>query len=171
VLGRSGLRILDIGAGYGRLAWRTTQAVPEVADYCCVDAVPESTFLCEYYLRHRGVAPPARVVPYDQLDAQLAGARFDIVFNVHSFSECTYGAVQAWFERVQALKIPYLFLVPNEAEGFLSKETDDRRLDLMPLVTGAGYELARREPVYEDPAVRQLLGIDDHYHLFRLRGS
>ena len=58
VLSRPGIRILDIGAGYGRFAYRMAQAHSSLADYCCVDAVPESTFLSEYYLgsatsRHR----------------------------------------------------------------------------------------------------------------------
>lgn len=169
LLGRDDLRVLDIGAGYGRLAHRTVQAARGVADYCCADAIPQSTFLCEYYLRHRGVAPPARVVPLDEVDRQLAGARFDIAFNVHSFSECTHAAVAWWFERLRPLRVPHLFLVPNEAEGFLSQEVDGRRRDLMPLVEAAGYELVAREPVYADAATRQLVGVDDHYHLFRLR--
>ncbi len=60
---RERFSVLDIGAGYGRLAHRMAAAHAErLADYCCVDAVPESTFVSEYYLRHRGVAPPARVV-------------------------------------------------------------------------------------------------------------
>ncbi len=41
VLERPSLRVLDIGAGYGRLAHRMAQAVPNLVDYCCVDAVPE----------------------------------------------------------------------------------------------------------------------------------
>ena len=169
LLARDGLRVLDIGAGYGRLAVRTAQAVRGLADYCCVDAVPESTFLSEYYLRHRGVMPPARVVPLDEVDRALAGARFDIAFNVHSFSECTYAAVAWWLERLARLRVPHLFLVPNEPEGLLSREPDDSRRDLMPLVAAAGYELVCREPVYTDPEVRQLVGVDDHHHLFRLR--
>ena len=51
----TGSRVLDVGAGYGRLAHRMATALPGLADYCCVDAVPESTFLSEYYLRHRGL--------------------------------------------------------------------------------------------------------------------
>ncbi len=171
LLGRRGLRVLDIGAGYGRLAWRTVQAVPDIADYCCVDAIPDSTFLCDYYLRYRRVSPPARVVPLDQVKATLAEAKFDIAFNVHSFSECTYTAVKWWFEQIAHLRIPYLFIVPNEDNGFTSTEQDDARRDLLPMISEAGYELVCREPVYQDPAVRQLIGINDHYHLFKLRGN
>ena len=41
---RTGFRVLDIGAGYGRLAHRMTTALPGIADYSCVDAIAESTF-------------------------------------------------------------------------------------------------------------------------------
>ena len=42
IVDRSELRVLDIGAGYGRLAHRMAQLVPGLADYACVDAIPES---------------------------------------------------------------------------------------------------------------------------------
>ena len=54
ILDRPSLRVLDIGAGYGRTAYRMVDAAAGIDDYCCVDAVPESTFISEYYLRHRG---------------------------------------------------------------------------------------------------------------------
>ncbi len=59
--------ILDIGAGYGRLAHRAVTAFPETVRYLCTDAIATSTFLCESYLGFRGVAghesSPARVLP------------------------------------------------------------------------------------------------------------
>ena len=51
------VRVLDIGAGYGRLAHRMTAALTNLTDYCCVDVVPEATFLSDWYLRYRGCAP------------------------------------------------------------------------------------------------------------------
>jgi len=42
-LSRTEARILDIGAGYVRLAHRMAEVLPRLADYCCVDAIPEST--------------------------------------------------------------------------------------------------------------------------------
>jgi SAM-dependent methyltransferase len=171
LLGRRGLRVLDIGAGYGRLAWRMIQSVPEVADYCCVDAIAESTFLCDYYLRYRGVAPPARVVPLDQAGTALREAQFDLVVNVHSFSECTIAAIAGWCEHIARLRAPYLFVVPNEGEQFLSLEPDRTRRDFRPLIEQAGYELVHSEPVIEDDAVRELVGVFDHFHLFKLRAD
>lgn len=169
ILQHHDLRVLDIGAGYGRLAYRMVQAVAGLADYCCVDAVAESTFLSEYYLQYRRAMPPARVLPLYELDAALCGARFDLVVNVHSFSECTHAAITSWCEQIARLRAPYLFIVPNDSTMFLSTETDGSKRDFLPLIQGAGYELMHMEPVYDDTAVRELMGVTDHFCLFKLR--
>ena len=57
---RNDIRVLDIGAGYGRMAHRLLTAHPRIESYACVDAVPESTFLSEFYLKHRGLDHRAR---------------------------------------------------------------------------------------------------------------
>lgn len=80
-----GWTVLDIGAGYGRLAHRALTAVPDIR-YVCSDAVPESSFLCEYHLRFRGCMDRAEVVPLDELQ-RLDGRCFELAVNVHSFSE------------------------------------------------------------------------------------
>ncbi|MFP5306035.1 MAG: hypothetical protein ACLGI7_09460, partial [Gammaproteobacteria bacterium] len=49
LLQRPGFTVLDVGAGYGRLAHRALAAAPLLGGYLCADAIPESTFLCEYY--------------------------------------------------------------------------------------------------------------------------
>jgi SAM-dependent methyltransferase len=167
LLTRPDLRVLDIGAGYGRLAHRMAQAVPGLRDYCCVDAIPESSFLAEYYLAWRGVAPPARVLPLPDFDTQEFESRFDLIVNVHSFSECTYAALEYWFGRIAQLQAPYLFIVPNDPEAFLSTEGDGSRRDFRPLIEAAGYTQAASEPVYADAAVRELMGIEDRFYLFR----
>jgi putative sugar O-methyltransferase len=168
--GRERFSVLDIGAGYGRLAHRMCEAYDNVADYCCVDAVPESTFLCEYYLRHRGVSPPARSLPLHELDSGLEPGSFDLAVNVHSFPECTYEAVEWWITLVASLEVPAVLIVPNEPTELLTLEPDGTRRDFMPLMRGAGYELVSREPVIRDPAVRDLVRVDDHFHLFARTG-
>jgi len=166
MLGRQRLRILDIGAGYGRTAHRMIQAA-DVADYCCVDAIPESTFLCEYYLRHRGCIPPARVVLLPDLDREVARGGFDLAINIHSFSECTYAAVSWWLRWIESLDIPHLLIVPNDRDQLLAFEPDGRRRDFRPLVEAAGYDLDASEPVFTDPAVQELMRVPDHFLLFR----
>jgi SAM-dependent methyltransferase len=163
---RQELAVLDVGAGYGRLAHRMTRALPNVRDYCCVDAVPESTFLSEWYLRHRSCTPPARVVALHELDEGLAGRRFDLAVNVHSWSECPLVAVEWWVERLAALGVPHLLVVPNEPDELLTLERDGSRRDFEPALTAAGFRRIVREPVVTDPAVRELVRLDDAFHLF-----
>jgi SAM-dependent methyltransferase len=164
---RERFSVLDIGAGYGRLAHRMATAYPNLSDYCCADAIPESTFLSEYYLGYRGCAPPARVVSLDAVDG-LAPGGFDLAVNIHSFSECTLAAIAWWVEQVRRLQVPRLLVVPNEPTDLLSLEVDGTRRDFAPLLEDAGYRLVLREPVVDDPAVRELVPLEDHFHLFRL---
>ena len=68
---RATLVVLDIGAGYGRLAYRALTALPVIQRYLCTDAVPVSTFICEHYLRYRGVDARAQVVPLHEVRSTL----------------------------------------------------------------------------------------------------
>jgi SAM-dependent methyltransferase len=160
------LSVLDIGAGYGRLAHRFCSAFDDVQDYCCVDAIPESTFLSEWYLRHRGVSPPARVVPLTEIDDRLEPGSFDLALNIHSFSECTLEAIRWWVERLDRLEVPRLLVIPNEPTELLSLERDGSRRDFLPLLEAAGFRLEHREPVLDEPAVRRLVDLHDQFHLF-----
>jgi FkbM family methyltransferase len=167
LLGKRDLRVLDIGAGYGRLAYRMAQVHDSLADYCCVDAIPESTFLCEYYLQFRGIAPPARVVPLGGVD-RLEPGSFDLAVNIHSFSEMRLAAIEWWLSQLARLRVPHLFVVPNEAEGIASHEPDDGWRDAMPSFEAAGYTQVAVEPVMVDPAVQELTRVHDNYLLFAL---
>lgn len=163
-----GLRVLDIGAGYGRLAYRMATALPSLADYCCVDAVPESTFLSEYYLEFRDCSPPARVLPLSDVQTATEPREFDLAINIHSFSECTRAAVEWWVQQLKRLRVPHLFVVPNEADGILSREVDGGYHDLLPTLESGGYRPTAVEPVIADPAVRELTRIHDRFYLFEL---
>jgi SAM-dependent methyltransferase len=163
--GWDGLSVLDVGAGYGRLAHRATQALPGLREWACVDAVPESTYLSDYYLRYRGVTPPAQVLELTDVPALSAG-RFDVAVNVHSFSECSLAAVEWWARHLARLAVPHLFVVPNEHEGFLTVEGDGTRRDYRGALERAGYRLTTDKPAFDDPAVRELLGVHDRYCLF-----
>ncbi len=169
VIQRPGLRVLDIGAGYGRLAHRFAQAAGGLAEYCCLDAIPTSTFLCEWYTRFRGVAPPVRVVPLPEVPA-LAPGEFDLACNVHAWSECTIAAIQWWMDQVARLDIPHLFVVPNEADGFQSLEADGTRRDYLAVIEAAGYRLKVERPAIADEAVRQLVPVEDRHCLFERVG-
>lgn len=159
-------RVLDIGAGYGRMAHRYVVATKNTEDYCCVDAVAESTFLCEYHLEHHGL-DAARVVELNDVD-DLAAGQFDLALNIHSWSECPLSAIEWWVSHLSRLEIPRLFLVPNEADGFLSLEPDWSRRDYLPLIEAAGYRTVVDEPAFADPATRAALEIEDRHYLFEL---
>ncbi|MFL6088978.1 MAG: putative sugar O-methyltransferase [Aeromicrobium sp.] len=174
VLDRVDVRVLDIGAGYGRMAHRLLDANPGMTGYTCVDAVPESTFLCEFYLEYRGLAERADVIPLDEVDERLDGP-FDVALNIHSFSECTYEAVEWWLQRVQKLGIPNLMIVPNpderfqnDSDRFIASQPDGSKRNYLPLLAELGYEQVARESLVDDTA-RSVLGVDDVMFLFKLR--
>jgi hypothetical protein len=163
---RTDFNVLDIGAGYGRLAHRMTTAVPGLSTYYCTDAVAESTFLCEYYLRYRGCEKKTQVVPLDAVDATLPSLKLTLAMNIHSFSEMRYDAIAGWFERLGRLRIPYLMIVPNDPLEFLSREPDGSQRDFSGLIRDAGYRQIACEPALNDANIRALVGVEDHMFLF-----
>ena len=171
LLTRQDFTVLDIGAGYGRLAHRMLAAAPGVKTYLCTDAVPESTFLCEYYLRASGLGERAQVIPLDELEQKLAGRRVDLAINVHSFSEMSTRNIQGWLDWLVRLEVPWLFIVPNDADQLLTVEHQDTRGEFSTLLDAAGYELAAREPVYADPTMREFMNVTDHFFLFKRRSQ
>jgi hypothetical protein len=160
---RPGMTVLDIGAGYGRLAWRALCAAPQLAAYLCADAVPESTFLCEYYLRFRG-CDRAEVLPLDELDQRLAGRSIDLAVNMHSFSEMTFEAIDGWVSRLAALGVPRLLIVDHP--WLLSRETEGTPREFDTVLAAHGYRLAVKEPIVPED-LGKLMGVRDHFHLFR----
>ncbi len=158
-----GQHVLDIGAGYGRLAHRMTRALPQVGGYLCVDAVPASTFLCEYYLRFRGVEDKARAVPLHEIDQVLAARRIDLALNIHSFPECTVEAIAWWLDLLRRHRVPRLMIVPNPAEHGGEKLVTNTGEPMEGLLASRGYRLAARAPKYADPAV-QRHGVQPTWH-------
>ncbi|MFC1981130.1 putative sugar O-methyltransferase [Chloroflexota bacterium] len=163
------ISLLDIGAGYGRLAHRIVEALPNI-DYCfCTDAIPASTFICEYYLRFRNVCGKARVVPLNQVEDLLANHAIDIAVNVNSFSECTLATIDWWLSRLAKHKVQYLMIVPNfiDPDGRLLLVRHPHE-DFLPLVEEKGYRLLAKEPKYRDPVVQQYGVSPTCHYLFGL---
>ena len=102
-------RVLDIGAGYGRLAHRMVQAWPETT-VCCTDAIPVSREVCAMYLAHREVTR-ARVVPPSKLDEI---GPIDLAINIHSWSECTLPEIVWWLDWLASHNVPRLFVLPHD---------------------------------------------------------
>jgi putative sugar O-methyltransferase len=163
--GRGSPVILDIGAGYGRLAYRLVQAFPRL-EVVCVDAIPESTFLSEFYLKFRGCETRAKVLPLDEVEAELSNRRVDIALNVHSFGECPLESIRWWLDLISAKQIQYLFIVPN-GERLHSWETDNERINYGPLVLEHGYKLIAKQPNYAHSATVRRRGLYPcYYYLF-----
>lgn len=162
---RRSLTVLDIGAGYGRLAYHAEMAFDNIDTYYCIDAVPESTFVSSYYLAKKG-ATRARVIPFDD-QAELEAGTIDLAVNIHSFSECAIEAVDYWVSRCAKLGIEHLFIVPDRsAQGGQALRLVNGT-DFTPLLGRYGYELSHAEPKYLNPEVQKFGVSPAWYYLFR----
>jgi SAM-dependent methyltransferase len=162
-----GTCILDIGAGYGRLAYRSVSALQNIERYFCIDAVPCSTFLCDYYLRRKGVADRATTVPLDEQERLPEDGAITLAINIHSFSECSAEAVNYWMGRCAAPGIKYLFVVPNRsAAGGSVFHFSKMEGNFRPQIEAHGYKLQHAEPKYSNTEVQKLGVSPAWYYLF-----
>jgi putative sugar O-methyltransferase len=152
-ISRRDFTILNIGAGYGRLAHRATTAFANV-DYLCTDAIPLSTFLSRYYLDFRGAAR-VRVVPLDEIAGELAGRHVDVAVNIHSFSEAPISSIRWWLDLIAENDVEHLMIVPNTDTRLLSKELDGPKVDLRPLIEAKGFRLAHTRPKFPSEFVQR----------------
>ncbi len=156
--------ILDIGAGYGRLAYRMINALPNLHQYLCTDAVPISTFISEYYLKHKEVEDKAQVIPLDMIEEEMKNHSIDLALNIHSFSECTLSAIDWWLSLLEEHQVRYLLIVPNSGKRLL---TNDKK-SFQGLVEEKGYRLKTLEPKYKDPVLQKYAANPSYYHLYEL---
>ena len=169
IASRAGFRVLDVGAGYGRLAHRMVSALPNIERYFCADAVAVSTFVSDYYLRFRGVER-ACVIPLDHIDGALREHPVDLAINIHSFSECRMEAIEWWARLLGKHRVKNLMIAPNgEGERMKRLTTNDGR-DFLPILERYGYRTVLKEPKYLDPVVQEYGILPAWYHLLELRG-
>ena len=161
--------ILDIGAGYGRLAHRTLAGLASVKRYLCTDAVAASTFLCEYYLRYRELDDRVRVVPLHEIERTLESQRVDLAVNVHSWSECTLGAIDWWVALLRRHGVPEVMVVPNQVSADETRMRTNRGEDFSVVLESHGYELLARERKYTDPLAHKYAVSPAVYFLWSLR--
>jgi SAM-dependent methyltransferase len=100
--------VLDIGAGYGRLA---AMMQPMVSRYCCVDAVPISTMISRFYLMR--FSPKSEVLSLDEFGEKAENLGTTMAINIHSWSECSILQVRRWLAVIDYLQIPWLFTVSH----------------------------------------------------------
>jgi len=159
------ISVLDIGAGYGRLAHRASAAFENLS-YVCTDAVAVSTFLAEYYLDFRG-ADRVQVVPLDEVGTAVANRTFDVAINIHSFSECPLKTIEWWLDLVASTDVSSLMIVPNTGTELTSKESHHSRRNFQPAIEARGFRLVACTPKYGHSAFVQQHGIAPaHYFLF-----
>lgn len=158
--------VLDIGAGYGRFAQRLTEAMPGSC-VLCLDAVAVSTYLCEFYLGYRQTFGASTVPLTDVADLQYSGLMPKpptVAVNIHSWSECSQGAIRFWLDRLVAWQVPYLMIVPHD-ERWVSVEPDGRVGEFRSLIAEYGYRVVVERPKY--PAGVDGLYPEVNYHMFQ----
>jgi len=156
--------LVDIGAGYGRFAHRFSSAFPQSYIYCS-DGIPESTFLCDFYIKYRHFSDSAQSVPLSEIK-QIQYQPIDIAVNIHSFSECTLTAIKFWLDFVSDLNANYLFIVPHTPE-FLTKERDGQNLTFLPEIKAHGYKLEYQKPKFSSSNMQALGIFPATYYLFK----
>jgi hypothetical protein len=157
------LAVLDIGAGYGRLGHRLSEAMPSADPVFCTDAVAESTFICDFYLRYRKAR--ATAIPVDEVESLVKDGVIDLATNIHSFSECTAESISWWLAILRNARIKYLFIVPNRNEHLLSTEADGKRLSGSDLLAQFGYRLRLKRPKYVNGTAMERYGIGPTWYL------
>ena len=155
---KSSIRILDIGAGYGRLAHRLAKGLPNLQHVLCADAVPESSFLCEYYLDYRNVSDRAKTIPLDTVQTSLEHHDIDVVTNIHSFQECPMASISWWLDAISRCKAKY-FMLAHYDDELLSREQDYSQENFRPLLEKHGFRLIAKEPVYAPGTLAGLYGL------------
>ncbi len=162
------MTILDIGAGYGRLAHRMSTALPNIKEYLCTDGVAISSFISDFYLKFRRLEEKAKVIPLDQIENVLSQKPVDLAINIHSFSECSIEAIDWWVSLLEKSKVKYLMVVPNTCNhgGTLLKTNNDQ--DMGAIFEDHGYKLLAKEPKYRDPVVQQYAITPTYHYLFIL---
>ena len=165
VASRTGFRVLDVGAGYGRLAHRMVSALPGIERYLCTDAVAVSTFVSDYYVRFRGLEK-VLVIPLDEIDDSLCDHQVDLAVNIHSFSECRPQAIEWWARLLRKHGVKNLMIAPNgEGDRLLTNDG----VDFLPLLERYGYRTVLKEPQFSDPIVQEHGLLPTWYHLLALR--
>jgi Methyltransferase small domain len=153
------LRMVDVGAGYGRLAHRLATVLPD-ADIYCTDGIAMSTAICDAYIRYRHVEDRVTVVPLNRLDS--IPTPITLATNVHSFSEMSYEAVAWWLDWLVDAGVEWLFVVPNVPGPALY---DGR--SFADLLDDRGFELRETRPKYDDPLVDRYALYPAVYYLYR----
>lgn len=164
----AGLDVLDIGAGYGRLA---VMLAPLVRSYTCVDAVPVSVAICRDYTRQ--YAPSVTVLDVQAFRSVLARKAWHptLAINIHSWNECSLSQIETWLDVLDVLAVPFLFTVSHgqNPDAYPSGTTASGRPVETPYASWTGHsfrpELEARYTLVAEASV----GITRHPHALWVR--
>lgn len=159
------LNVLDIGAGYGRLANRMVSGLGNIAEYFCVDAIPESTYICDYYLKFRNRSPKAVSVPLYEIDRKIPDDSIHLAVNIDSFPGCTIETIKWWLDFIARKNIRWLMIAPLK-NRFLSLEENGERVDYLSEIVSRGYSLIAESPKYQNPDTQENGLYPGFYFLF-----
>jgi hypothetical protein len=164
LMSRPGVTTLDVGAGYGRLAYRLQAAVPGLRQCICADAIPCSTFISEFYLTYRKATEKTQVVALDEIEQALANENVDIAVNICSFPECRLEAIEWWVSRLDRWNIRHFLVscISERLENMWGEEFSS-------ILERHGYRLLTREPKYRDRLMQKYAVAPIYYFLFELR--
>ena len=168
------LKILDIGAGYGRLGHRAVECFDNIDLYTCTDAVAESTFICNFYVNsYRGLSGKCKTISIKNIEEHIAKNKPDLAVNIHSFSECTLASIKHWLNLLSTNKVRYLMIAPNNfnnnnGRNLISIEKDLTHINYEHCLFEHGYNLVAKIPKYLDSYV-QVNGVSPtYYYLYEL---
>ena len=125
-------KILDIGAGYGRLAHRLSEFGQH--NVGCIDAVAKSTLICKGYAGFRHWP----WFTYSLTDAELALHGTDIATNIHSWPEATPQSIEWWMSKLADANIKHLFVVPHN-DNWQCWAEDGSRPEFWSIIKKYGY--------------------------------
>jgi putative sugar O-methyltransferase len=127
------VRVLDIGAGYGRFAHRLLEAYPDAFVFC-TDSIGISRLVCEKYLAYRKIRRAMAIPP----KAVTWMPPMDLAVNIHSWSECETDEVREWLKVLDVHKVPRLFIVPHDGGDLMTWGGPSYKPELI----AHGWELA-----------------------------
>lgn len=148
-------RVLEIGAGYGRLA--ALYAHDYASRYVTVDAVPISTQLCRFYCAR--YAPEVEVWNLQEFAVNAQPGMFDLAVNIHSWNECSVEQIRQWLDVLVGLEVPWLFAV-SHGKGTGAWRTQEHKQPSWRHLLAERYEVVHEAEI----------GLGPHPHsLFRLK--
>ncbi|HDL01261.1 MAG TPA: putative sugar O-methyltransferase, partial [candidate division Zixibacteria bacterium] len=163
------LTVFDIGSGYGRLAVHSIMNLNNIEKYVCLDAVPESLGICEFYLRYKQLNSEKYHISFFPED--YSPPENSIAVAIHSFSEMPLESVLNWIKFLKEMETDWILVVPNrekhKGKKLLATEVDGSRPDYSRLLLEYSYEKYGIFPKYDDPDIQEFGISPTMYHLYK----